>query len=359
MGVRVLVVDDSRTMRRAIARMLSSDPSIEVVGEAANGEEALALSESLRPDVVTLDVEMPGLSGLEVLDRLRGSPGVRVIMLSSQTKEGSATALEALRRGAADFVTKEASHLGLHVDQIRDDLVRRVKAVGRRTPHTTAPPASPAPRAASPARLQFRPGMFDLILIGSSTGGPPALETILRPLPPDLTAPIVLAQHMPEMFTRSMAQRLEQECAITVTHAEDGMPLYPGAAYVIPGGRHGRVQRSRAGRWTLDVSPEPAGAPYKPSVNELLRSGAAAGPRCLGVVLTGMGDDGVVGAAALHEAGGLLLTQDEATSVVYGMPRAVAEAGLSAMSLPPEQIGALLRLLATAGPLAAGERSAA
>ncbi len=382
MAVRALVVDDSRMIRRAIVRLLASDPEIEVVGEAGDGEEALALVERLQPDVMTLDVEMPRLSGLEVLDRLGPGARVRVIMLSSLTREGSETALEAMRRGAADFVTKEASGRGLHIEEIRRKLLPTLKAVarsGRRAPsggssrRTSPPPKSidtpstggaragaPAGSAPAPARLQFRPGLFDVVLIGSSTGGPPVLEKILKVLPPDLSAAVVIAQHMPEMFTRSMTHRLEQECAVTVTHGEDGMPLYPGAVYIVPGGKHGRVHRGRTGKWTLEVSEEPVDAPYKPSVNELLHSGAkAAGSRCLGVVLTGMGEDGARGARALRESGGLILTQDAESCVVYGMPRAVVEGGDSEISLPPDQIGALLRLLGTAGPIGARPSGAA
>jgi len=375
--LRVLVVDDSAFMRRAITNMLKEDPGIEVVGTARDGKDAVSKVAELRPHVITLDIEMPEMDGLEALRRIRElplTPIPAVLMCSSLTTAGSREALKALNLGAADIIAKDASNYSANMDAMRDELVAKVKAIGKRVlrfggcrsavqaksgmiptvSSNTAKPSS-ASRIAGPGEMQnfntsspaLEPGRFDLIVIGSSTGGPPALEKILVTIAPQMQTPIVIAQHMPPVFTRSMASRLHDLCAIHVMHGEHGMPLYPGTATVIPGGQHGRVRMQRGGKLFLDIGPEPVSALYKPSVNELFASAATTtGARTLGVMLTGMGDDGKVGAAALKAAGGMIIAQDEATSVVWGMPRAVAVDGTAAAVLSLECIAALLAGLA-------------
>ncbi len=354
--MRVLIVDDSGFMRRAIRRMIESDPDLEVVGEAANGKEAVEQVKKLKPDVVTLDIQMPVMDGLAALAQIMAECPTPVLMCSSLTKEGSREALRALRLGARDFVAKDASHTSLKIDEIRDDLLAKIKAIGGskvrrfvRAPEQVLKVSRDD--SSRVKKLELRAGDFDLIAIGSSTGGPPVLEKILTSLPADLSAPVVIAQHMPVVFTKAMAERLDTQCAVTVVHGMTGMPLHPGTVYIAPGGQHVHIRAGVKGRLTLRVSDEPKEAYYKPSVDALLESAAkAVGKRCLGVVLTGMGRDGAIGAKALADAGGLVLAQDEGSCVVYGMPKAVVAAGAAKASLTPEEIAAAIGHLGSAPP---------
>lgn len=378
--LKVLVVDDSAFMRRAIANMLKEDPGIEVVGTARDGKDAVAKVAELRPHVVTLDIEMPEMDGLEALRRIRElplTPIPAVLMCSSLTTSGSREALKALTLGAADVIAKDASNYSANMDAMRDELISKVKAIGRRVLRFggcrsatlgKSSPTSPAIAgrtsasaggiAGSGEQQVFNttppvldPAQFDVIVIGSSTGGPPALEKVLVTIAPQMPAPIIIAQHMPPVFTQSMSGRLHDQCAIHVMHGEHGMPLYPGTATVIPGGQHGRVRMQRGGKLFLDVGPEPTSAIYKPSVNELFSSAAATcGARTLGIMLTGMGEDGKTGAAAIKKAGGIIVAQDEATSVVWGMPRAVAIDGTAVAVLPIDRIAMLLNTLSGKRP---------
>jgi two-component system chemotaxis response regulator CheB len=347
-------------MRTALTRLLSSDPQIQVLGTARDGQDGLDKVHQLRPDVVTLDIEMPVLDGISVLKKLPGHcasvkmPTPAVLMCSSLTKEGSHEALLAMRLGAADVIAKAGSQFSLHMDAMRDELVAKVKAIGQThaSRHFAAAPA-PAPIKAGTI-TRFRPRQFDLVCIGSSTGGPPVLETILTGLPADLPCPIVISQHMPPIFTKSLAERLDHESALTVAHGEPGMRLIPGTAYIAPGGLHTRVQRSGTGL-VLEISEEPRAAIYRPSVNELFASAAAVlGSKACGVVCTGMGDDGMIGAKAIKARGGTMVTQAGSTCVVYGMPKAVDTAGASDTSLAPDQIAKLIATLSpSVGALAA------
>lgn len=345
---RVLVVDDSAFMRRAMSQMLGSDPGLEVIDTAANGREGLDKALALRPDVVTLDIEMPVMDGLTALRRIRAevSPPPAVLVCSSLTSAGSHEALKALRLGAADVIAKDGSAFSLGIEKIRPELLAKVKAIAAGRFASVAEHAARAPaRLDRGHRLDAK--ACDLVVVGSSTGGPPVLETILSALPADLPVPVVVAQHMPLLFTKSLAERLDQECAITVLHAEPRMTLAPGCAYIAPGGSHTRVLRSPLGRMLIEVSPEPASALYKPSVNELFSSAARAlGPRALAVILTGMGDDGMLGAKDLKARNAIVLAQDMPSCVVYGMPKAVAQAGCADASLPPEDLAAMLATLA-------------
>lgn len=348
--IRVLIIDDSLFMRRAIARTIGSDRGFEVVDTATNGQEGLEKIRALRPDVVTMDVEMPVMDGLSLLRALRLEPReVRpaVLMCSTLTSQGSHAALQAMALGAGDVILKEPAAVTAGAPGFQHDLIAKLRALGgaRKTWRDPAKPVAP-PRQVGWVHRSAP----DLVLIGSSTGGPPVLETILGALPERTPFPVVVAQHMPPLFTKTMSERLNQLCKISVTHGDSDMLLKPGTATVIVGGRHGRVVRNGATGLKLIVSCEPKAAPFKPSVNELLDSGAAFGARCLGIVVTGMGDDGMIGAAALSRAGGTVLTQDEASCVVYGMPRAVVEAGDAKGAYRPEEMGALLAELATRLP---------
>ncbi|MCB9837965.1 MAG: chemotaxis response regulator protein-glutamate methylesterase [Phycisphaeraceae bacterium] len=369
MLVNVLVVDDSAFMRKAISEMIESDPALTVIATARDGEDAVAKAKELRPDCITMDIEMPKLNGLEALRAIMRDCPTKVLMCSSLTTDGSREALRALKIGACDFIAKDSSNVSATIKEMRGDLVHKIKAIcgvdtiGRgssTTEHLRRMPAaasllkkplsSPsAPVAQRGSRMipHFAPGDFDLLVIGSSTGGPPVLETLLAGLPSDLSVPIVIAQHMPKLFTKSMSERLDSLSMMSVMQAESGMPLHPGVVYVGEGGRHVRIARSSTGRMAIEIGDQPAEALYKPSVNELFASAAkAAGSRCLGVMCTGMGDDGVIGTGALRQAGGKMIAQNEETCVVYGMPKAVVDAGLANWILAPEQISQALTHLA-------------
>lgn len=388
--LRVLVCDDSAFMRKAISQMIASDPSLIVVDTARNGQEAVEKAKKHAPDVITLDIEMPIMNGHQALAAIRreckDNPGgpPAVLICSSLTSAGSHDALQAMREGAADIIAKDHSTFSVHIDDMKTDLIRKIKAIGssriRRAAWKAAyaagngaegetrpaqPGGLPAPRprtpgfalaaqhaaanAAAAAMMDLRAMSLagrrvDLIVIGSSTGGPPVLEQILSKLPPSLPCPVVVAQHMPASFTKAMSERIDAMSAVSVVHGEHGMPLHPGSVYIIPGAKHGRVRAIGPGPVRLEVSDDPLSAPFKPSVNELLSSAARqCGKNVVGVVLTGIGEDGKVGGQELRAAGGLLLAQDPGTSVVYGMPKAAAEVGGTSMT--PDQIAQTLASL--------------
>jgi two-component system, chemotaxis family, protein-glutamate methylesterase/glutaminase len=335
--MRVLVTDDSAFMRRAVSTMLKSDPDIEVVGVAHNGKEAVDLAKKLKPDVITLDIEMPVMDGLTALRHIMRTVPTQVLMLSSLTTEGSTASLQALKLGAADVLAKDQSQFSMNMSKLQEKLVKIVKALAQSNPHR--PGAGAVKAAASVLVPAFRSTQFDLVCIGSSTGGPPVLETILGALPGNFKPPVVVAQHMPEIFTRSMAERLGKMCALGVVHVENREPIEPGNIYLARGGRHMHVQKLSSGKLEAKISDEPASAIYRPSVDALLSSAAkATGARTLGIVLTGIGADGLEGGKELHAAGGTLLAQNQETCVVYGMPKSVAEAGITAASLAPTDI---------------------
>ncbi|MCC7203578.1 MAG: chemotaxis response regulator protein-glutamate methylesterase [Phycisphaeraceae bacterium] len=343
--MRVLVVDDSAFMRRAIKQMLQSDPAIEVVGVANNGREGFELAKKLEPDVITLDIEMPEMDGLTALRHIMRECPTQVVMVSSLTTEGSHASLTALRLGAADFLAKDMSQISLSVTNIQEELLTKVRALGAAPKHRLKRGTAFAP--VTHAVPTYRPGQFDVICIGSSTGGPPVLETVLPSLPATLTTPVVVAQHMPEIFTRSMAERLNESCQIPVVHAENHMPLAARTIYIAPGGKNIHLHKTGLARWEMLVNDEPKEALYRPSVDALLASAAkATGARTLAVVLTGIGEDGLQGARPLHAIGGTILSQSQETCVVYGMPKAVTQAALIQASLTPEQIAQSLQSLA-------------
>lgn len=343
MPIRVLVVDDSLVMRSALSKFVQSDAALALIGTAKNGQEALDLIAKEKPDVVTLDVEMPVLDGLSTLKRLKAGnpPTPAVLMCSTLTVKGSKESLEALKLGAADFIAKNTASDAM--EAFGREYLAKVKGIAPR------PGVAPRPPFGTPACLAS--SRRDVVLIGSSTGGPPILEEVLAALPAGFPVPIVVAQHMPALFTKMLAERLSANCAVRVVHAEPGMPLAPGMAYIGPGGQHVRVARWSSGRYALEVSDRPREALYKPSVDELFASGAAAaGARCAAVVLTGMGEDGLRGGRAIKEAGGAIVTQSARTCAVYGMPRAVNDAGITSASLDPKQIGQAIAALGRPSP---------
>jgi two-component system chemotaxis response regulator CheB len=327
--IRVLVVDDSSFMRQSLKKMLDSDPGIEVVATARDGLDGLEKASQYNPDVITLDVEMPRLDGLGTLARIMATNPRPVIMVSSLTTEGAESTLTALELGAMDFIPKDLGRAGHDIVNIRNQLVDKVKAVAGRRVRSFLSRARSQPPAQARPLPQMQRGEVALVAIGASTGGPPALQTILTRLPGNLPAPIVIVQHMPPAFTGPFARRLDSVCALTVTEASNGEPLEAARAYIAPGGKHLTLNRVGT-RVRVALSSEPADTLHRPSADVMMTSAAQAfHRRCLGVILTGMGHDGRDGMAAIHRNHGRTLAQDEASCVVYGMPRAVVEADLA------------------------------
>ena len=351
--IKVVVVDDSAFMRKALSTMLAKDPEIEVVATARDGEEGLEMVRRHEPDVVTMDIEMPRMDGLTALRHIMMEMPRPVLMVSSLTTEGAEATLKAMELGAVDFIPKQLSKVSLDIVKIEDDLRAKVKMIARRRmSHLFRSPlaARARPSAATgtqagterPVRAAGRPGgtqTRDLVAIGVSTGGPPAVQKVLSVLPQDFPAGILIAQHMPAAFTGPFAKRLDGVCRITVKEAEDGERLQHGVAYVAPGGKHLRIDQ-KISRIDVRVVEEPREALYKPSASVLFDSVAAGvGRRGLGVVLTGMGSDGLEGMRLLKAKGGRALAQSDSTCVVYGMPKAIVDAGLADEIVDIDEMG--------------------
>lgn len=339
--IRILVVDDAVVARRIISEILSEEDGFEVVGTAPNGRIALTKIERLEPDLVTLDIDMPELDGMETLERIRADhPGVDVIMVSNLTQRGARVTVDALFLGAADYVTKAAKVASPAVarESLRQQLIPKIRALylGRQGGVATRRPV-PGP-ASAPAPVE-RPRKVGIVAIGASTGGPNALAEVLERLPSGLLAPVVIVQHMPANFTSFLADRLDSRCALTVREAENGSVVEPGTAWIAPGDLHIKVRRSR-GRIEIATDDGALVNSCRPSVDVLFRSVADCfNSATLGVVLTGMGQDGLEGSRAIAHAGGLIVVQDQQSSVVWGMPGHVATSGLADAVLPSRDIG--------------------
>lgn len=331
--VRVLVVDDSPTVRAVLARRLDSHPGLEVVGNATDGIDALEQIKVLRPDVVTLDVEMPRLDGLGTLRRIMAESPTRVVMVSSLTGEGATATLEALELGAVDFVEKPSSAGLAMARDIADSVGEKVlNAAQARLRTVRAPSARPPTTPLAPAGRRWR---AMTVVIGSSTGGPAALNAVITGLPADLGVPVLVVQHMPPGFTRSLAERLDDHSAVTVREAEAGSRPKAGTVLLAPGGYHMRLDAT--GALAFDEGPPECGV--RPAVNITMESVVAAErSRTLGVVLTGMGNDGTRGAGLIKGAGGSVIAEDESTCVVYGMPRSVIEGGYADAVVPLDRM---------------------
>lgn len=365
-SIRVLVVDDSVVIRRLVVDALSHDPDIEVVGTAGNGKLALAKLETIEVDIITLDIEMPEMNGLETLRALRQSQRrLPVIMFSTLTERGAHATLEALSAGASDYVTKPANmgSIAESIAAVRAELLPKIKALcARRMPPRTvagikAPPVAAPLRPLTPPSTRVRAvGRPKLLVIGCSTGGPEALSTVLAGLPANFPLPILAVQHMPPVFTRLFAERLDRTCALKVAEAAGGEIIEPGTVFIAPGDHHLEPEVDARGRGPMRVRLHsgPAENFCRPAVDVLFRAAArVCGPSVLSVVLTGMGSDGRVGAGLIRAAGGEVLVQDEASSVVWGMPGAVVEAGAADEVLPLTSIPQALvnRALRSSGTL--------
>lgn len=341
--IRVLVVDDAVVVRRMVADLLGEDDAIEVVGTAPNGRIALTKIAQLNPDLVTLDLEMPEMDGLETLAALRQShPHLPVLVVSRFAQIGAAITRDALALGANDYVAmpEKAGGATTASECVRDQLIPKIKRFGaRKAGRSTPPMPSPVPRPASrSAILTFR-YPIEAVVIGASTGGPNALAQLFTAFPADFCQPVLVVQHMPPVFTGRLAQRLTASSAIGVDEAESGAFVRPGHAWLAPGDFHMALARDAEGV-RLRTHQGPAENSCRPSVDVLFRSAAEVyGPGVLAIVLTGMGQDGLRGCERIRAAGGQVLVQDAATSVVWGMPGAVARAGLADAVLPIEQLG--------------------
>ncbi|MFH7565562.1 protein-glutamate methylesterase/protein-glutamine glutaminase [Oceanimonas smirnovii] len=364
MTIRVLVVDDSSFFRRRLSEILQQDPLLEVIDTAANGKEAIDKAKSLRPDVITMDIEMPVMDGITAVREIMKTTPTPVLMFSSLTHDGARATLEALDAGAMDFLPKRFEDIARSKEEAISQLQQRVRAIARRRPRaavsrttpvsSTVAPRTPvssrfsrepvaAPAASAPPERRSLPRRsgksYQLLAIGTSTGGPVALQAVLTKLPANFPHPVVLVQHMPGTFTTAFAARLDGLCQIRVKEAEDGDMLRPGHAYLAPGGRQMMLE-GRPGAARLRILDGNDKVNYKPCVDITFASAANIyGGKVLAVVLTGMGADGRDGSRLLKEQGASIWAQDEETCVVYGMPQAVAKAGIATESLPLPLIG--------------------
>jgi two-component system, chemotaxis family, protein-glutamate methylesterase/glutaminase len=374
--IRVLITDDSAFMRKVLQSILTADPQFEVVGEARDGREAVSQADALRPDVITMDINMPHMDGLQATEMIMSSNPRPIVIVSSESRDGADITLKALELGAIDFVAKPSSGIDLDMNAVRDELTRKLKMASKvrvvrtavrsklqkeiatsapRTEPTTAADADtdsanggksvaaslsyrPAVRAADmvvPTPAGGSGGRFPIVVVAASTGGPATLMKFIPMFPANFPGAVLVVQHMPGNFTTQFAQQLADVCPLKVKEAEQNEVVHPGNVYVCPGTHHMRL--SSTGRLALDDGPRISG--YRPCADVTLETVAAfAGPMSIGVILTGMGNDGVQGAPKLKSAGGFVICQDEATCIIFGMPQEVIKAGAADLVLPLEGI---------------------
>lgn len=364
--MRVVVADDAILFRRVMEQVLNSIPGVEVVGLAPNGKLALQRVQELKPDVLTLDMEMPEMDGLAVLDALKGAPGApAVIVVSALTLHGGRLTLQALQKGAFDFITKpDEAGAEKSRESLLAELSPRIRALslrlgvrgilrGAALPSTPASSPAPAPVAVPVAARATVPVSLkpEMVLIGVSTGGPNTLAALLPALPPTLGVPIFLVQHMPPLFTQSLAENLAGKCSLKVREAAHDEVAEPNTVYIAPGGHHMRLAPAGSdGRKVIQITDDPPENNCRPAVDYLFRSAASHYPgRSLAVILTGMGSDGTLGLRLLKRHGCHVIAQDEASSVVWGMPKAAVDAGVVDVVLPLESIAGKIASLVRGG----------
>ncbi len=339
--VRVLVVDDSAFMRTALSRMIASESGFEVVATACSGSDALEKIASLDPDVVTLDIEMPGMNGLETLHCIVNQFPRPVIMVSSSTEKDADNTFNALAAGAFDYVPKQLSSASLDILHIRQDLIAKIRAAAQSRKSRSSDVCFRKPPQSSVSQTWDFTTAPAIVALGTSTGGPKALQQILPLFPPDLSVPILIVQHMPAGFTGPFAQRMNALCSLTVCEATHGEPIQPGVVYIAPAGTHMTVERPSDSRAIIRLDTHPEDCQHIPSVDVLMNSVAEAFRNlALGIIMTGMGSDGAEGMKAIHRKGGLTIGQDEASCTVYSMPRACVELGVLTHLVPLSEIPA-------------------
>ena len=351
--IRVLVVDDSALMRQFISDILKSDPRLEVVGTARDGKDALVQIRSLKPHVVTMDVEMPNMDGLKALEEIMKSNPLPVVMVSSLTQSGADTTLKALALGCVDFIGKPSGTISLNIKDIGQELIEKVIAASTARLRTRFGGGFSAPARTLPQAPEFRrmappisTGRRDIVAIASSTGGPMALSELMPKLPKNFPVPIVITQHMPKEFTGSFAKRLNDSSQIEVVEGFDGLTLKPGRAVIAPGGSHLVIKR-RAGAAVCSLSDAPPVLSVKPAANVMFQSVCDEyGGNVLVVILTGMGRDGTDGAIPMKKRGAYVIAESQKTCVVYGMPKAAVDAGIVDEVLPLNEIpDAMVRIV--------------
>lgn len=345
---RVLIVDDSSFMRMAIRGILAKEPTIEVVGTASDGVEGVEKAISLKPDLITMDIEMPRMDGISALKQIMAKAPTKILMVSTLTSEGATATFEALDSGAIDYIPKNVTDSSEAQNVFREELLKKVREAGKSRFMRAAPsitsPGFTRPAVASAARTamsRIHSKKINYVGIGASTGGPVALQEVISRIPVNFPHGVVVAIHMPKAFTGPFADRLDAKCSISVKEAKDGDQLKPGTVLVAPGGMHTQVVRG-AGGLSIKVAPTSSYPQYVyiPSVDLLIGSMAeASAGAMLGVVLTGMGNDGFKGMQQLKQKGGVTIAQDEATSTIYGMPKACVDGGVADEILPLGQIG--------------------
>jgi two-component system chemotaxis response regulator CheB len=357
--IRVLIADDSAFMRKVLHSILLAERGFEVVGEARDGREAVAQTEALKPDVITMDINMPHVDGLQATEQIMSTNPRPIVIVSSESREGAEITLKALELGAIDFVAKPSSGVDLDMSSVRDELIRKLRVASKvRVVRTasrtklaqevagssprTEPGVEPGPKPEARSTGAPAPATrnkFPLVVIAASTGGPATLMKFVPAFPREFPGAVIIVQHMPATFTSQFSQQLGESCSVRVKDAEAGEILAPGTVYICPGSHHMRV--SPTGRVTLDDGPRILG--YRPCADVTLESAAEyAGPMCIGVILTGMGNDGTRGAQAVKSAGGYVLAQDETTSVIFGMNAEAIRAGNVDQVLPIENIFAAI-----------------
>lgn len=335
--IKVLVVDDSAFMRKSIAMMLESDPQIKVVATARDGLEAIEKIKTFKPDIVTLDVEMPRMDGLTVLKIIMKECPVPVLMVSSLTTEGAEATLEALKLGAVDFIPKQLSYVSLDIIKIKDELIQKVKSIVN-SKYVRRKIYRYEVESIRDVKFKHVERNFEVVAIGISTGGPVALQEVLSRIPENFPAGIVIAQHMPPNFTRLLAERLNSISKIEVREAQTGDKVQPRLALIAQGGKN-LIFEKVLGEKIVKIVDKP-NTLYKPSVDVMMESASEVfGDKVLGVIMTGMGKDGLEGLKKVKERGGYIIAQNEETCVVYGMPKAIVDAGLADSILPLEKIG--------------------
>jgi two-component system, chemotaxis family, protein-glutamate methylesterase/glutaminase len=357
--VNVLIVDDSAFMRKSLSIMLESDPGIKVIATARDGLDGYEKAKALRPDIITMDVEMPRMDGLTALEKIMKDCPTPVLMVSSITTEGAEATLKALDLGAVDFIPKQLSYVSLDIVKIKQDLVDKVKAIARsrslsqRLASIRGVAARLQPRAGSPSPLDsavasenhYKPTTIDFLAVtlGISTGGPFSLQKIIPMLPKDFPLPVLIVQHMPPKFTKSLSDRLNGMSQITVKEAEHGETIRSGTVYIAQGGFHMTAVRRGLATPTIAISQEPATTLHRPSVDVMMESAVHAyGRNVLGIIMTGMGHDGLEGLKQIKARNGYCLAQNEDTCVVYGMPKSAVDAGIADAVVPLENIPATI-----------------